>query len=270
MNHHYSNGPLPIFNPAYPPNPHPSARSSRPQAHGLPHHHLSADTLPPLTAGIPPASTFGNDAYPIRTQPLGPSLMTTSHEQVSQPGSYPVYAPTANTFYHGQSPNFSRQNQSQHLNHRPTSNLVSDLLAHPAYTSAPTQARLTHIRPMPPRGNGRSSSSSTATPTNHSDGVEEPPPTHVVGSQGRRGILPSAAGRPVAIVGANTSGHKAAPTPEKDEQGKYPCEHCTKTYLHAKHLKRHLLRREYTLSDCFELILTDVRHGCATLYMWSL
>ncbi|PWI64458.1 hypothetical protein PCL_10436 [Purpureocillium lilacinum] len=27
-----------------------------------------------------------------------------------------------------------------------------------------------------------------------------------------------------------------------DSDGKFPCPHCTKTYLHAKHLKRHLLR----------------------------
>ncbi|KAL2165878.1 hypothetical protein VTG60DRAFT_3692 [Thermothelomyces hinnuleus] len=30
--------------------------------------------------------------------------------------------------------------------------------------------------------------------------------------------------------------------PQKDANGKFPCPHCTKTYLHAKHLKRHLLR----------------------------
>ena len=33
--------------------------------------------------------------------------------------------------------------------------------------------------------------------------------------------------------------------PAKDADGKFPCPHCNKTYLHAKHLKRHLLRREY-------------------------
>ncbi|KAJ5051982.1 uncharacterized protein L3040_001743 [Drepanopeziza brunnea f. sp. 'multigermtubi'] len=65
------------------------------------------------------------------------------------------------------------------------------------------------------------------------------PPTHVVGSQGRRGILPSAPGRPA--VSANSSG-KHALIPAKDADGKFPCPHCTKTYLHAKHLKRHLLR----------------------------
>ncbi|KAK2067569.1 hypothetical protein P8C59_001298 [Phyllachora maydis] len=33
-----------------------------------------------------------------------------------------------------------------------------------------------------------------------------------------------------------------AQIPQKDADGKFPCPHCTKTYLHAKHLKRHLLR----------------------------
>jgi hypothetical protein len=64
----------------------------------------------------------------------------------------------------------------------------------------------------------------------------EQEPTHVVGQQGRRGILPSAAGRP-------TPNGKMA-IPPKNEEGKFPCPHCTKTYLHAKHLKRHMLRRK--------------------------
>jgi hypothetical protein len=30
--------------------------------------------------------------------------------------------------------------------------------------------------------------------------------------------------------------------PVKDQDGKFPCPNCNKTYLHAKHLKRHMLR----------------------------
>ncbi|KAF2235608.1 hypothetical protein EV356DRAFT_444811 [Viridothelium virens] len=67
----------------------------------------------------------------------------------------------------------------------------------------------------------------------------DPPPTHVVGSQGRRGVLPSAPGRPVAVPGTAVAGKTQ---PQKDAEGKYPCEHCNKTYLHLKHLKRHMLR----------------------------
>ena len=67
-------------------------------------------------------------------------------------------------------------------------------------------------------------------------------PASVVGSQGRRGILPSAPGRPPATP-AGTTGPKTT-APVKDADGKFPCPHCVKTYLHAKHLKRHLLRRK--------------------------
>ena len=73
---------------------------------------------------------------------------------------------------------------------------------------------------------------------------ENEPPTHVVGSQGRRGILPSAPGRP-AVTATGTGATKNAVIPAKDADGKFPCPHCTKTYLHAKHLKRHLLRRKF-------------------------
>jgi hypothetical protein len=77
----------------------------------------------------------------------------------------------------------------------------------------------------------------------HLPGQEQEAPTHVVGSQGRRGILPSAPGRPT-VSATGTGSTKNAVIPAKDADGKFPCPHCTKTYLHAKHLKRHLLRRK--------------------------
>lgn len=63
----------------------------------------------------------------------------------------------------------------------------------------------------------------------------EPDPVHVVGQQGRRGVLPTHPGRPPPS--------KQPPLPTKNADNKYECPHCTKTYLHLKHLKRHLLRR---------------------------
>ncbi|KAK1656925.1 hypothetical protein BDP55DRAFT_568371 [Colletotrichum godetiae] len=71
------------------------------------------------------------------------------------------------------------------------------------------------------------------------DGVDQP--QHVVGSCGRREILPSAPGRPAATP-ASTGNTKSTVIPARDADGKFPCPHCIKTYLHAKHLKRHLLR----------------------------
>ena len=72
---------------------------------------------------------------------------------------------------------------------------------------------------------------------------QEPEPVHVVGQQGRRGILPTHPGRPAPAAG------KAPTTATKNADGKYECMHCNKTYLHLKHLKRHLLRRKYIFSQ---------------------
>jgi hypothetical protein len=115
-----------------------------------------------------------------------------------------------------------------------------------ASTTLPT------LRPMPTGGvNGVASHGLPVLPGTDQLGVvgQQPPfvqseeiPTHVVGSQGRRGILPSAPGRPNPPVQGSAQATKSL-VPQKDADGKFPCPHCNKTYLHAKHLKRHLLRR---------------------------
>ncbi|KAI9746194.1 MAG: hypothetical protein M1818_000875 [Claussenomyces sp. TS43310] len=126
---------------------------------------------------------------------------------------------------------------------------TSSAMSHPQpIAPAPAPNRLVPLRPM-----------TSAPPLQHSLHGQMPPgmsspysqqalppqdhetPTHVVGSQGRRGILPSAPGRP-AVSATGTGATKNAVIPAKDADGKFPCPHCTKTYLHAKHLKRHLLR----------------------------
>ncbi|KAI1344615.1 hypothetical protein F5Y15DRAFT_117213 [Xylariaceae sp. FL0016] len=111
---------------------------------------------------------------------------------------------------------------------------------------APATARPPVLRPMPAGGvmpqTGLPSpyGGSPMMPQHQSLLQDNEQPTHVVGSQGRRGILPSAPGRPAAPTGTGAS--KQTVIPQKDADGKFPCPHCTKTYLHAKHLKRHLLR----------------------------
>jgi hypothetical protein len=75
----------------------------------------------------------------------------------------------------------------------------------------------------------------------------EQPTAHVVGSQGRRGILPSAPGRAAVETNDSNGVSRSAVIPAKDADGKFPCPNCHKTYLHAKHLKRHLLRRRFVL-----------------------
>lgn len=80
---------------------------------------------------------------------------------------------------------------------------------------------------------------------NGSPYAKEQPRTQVVGSQGRRGILPSVPGRATPVTNGVNGTAKSTTIPAKDADGKFPCPHCNKTYLHAKHLKRHLLRREF-------------------------
>lgn len=71
----------------------------------------------------------------------------------------------------------------------------------------------------------------------------------VVGSQGRRGILPSVHGRAAPPPGSALDGStRGGVAPQKNEDNKYPCLYCNKTYLHLKHLKRHHLRRKFTLA----------------------
>lgn len=67
-----------------------------------------------------------------------------------------------------------------------------------------------------------------------------PAPTGTTGS-----ILPNSRHTNTRLSNANsgiTPGATSQITPVKDQDGKFPCPHCPKTYLHAKHLKRHLLR----------------------------
>lgn len=82
---------------------------------------------------------------------------------------------------------------------------------------------------------------------NGSPYAKEPPRTQVVGSQGRRGILPSVPGRATPVSNGVNGTAKSTTIPAKDADGKFPCPHCNKTYLHAKHLKRHLLRRKFSV-----------------------
>jgi hypothetical protein len=126
----------------------------------------------------------------------------------------------------------------------------------PAVSASST---LPTLRPMPTGGvTGVAATSLPVLPGTNQLGVvgqqpsfmqSEEIPTHVVGSQGRRGILPSAPGRPNPPVQGSAQATKSL-VPQKDADGKFPCPHCNKTYLHAKHLKRHLLRRKYPNRSC--------------------
>ena len=121
-------------------------------------------------------------------------------------------------------------------------------------TSAAPSNPLPPIHPMPqsngnlsqglqPKKENQQRLASASTPPG-----QDVSPKHVVGSQGRRGILPTVTGRPVGSPSAN--GGKDPQPIIKDADGKYPCPACHKPYLHAKHLKRHMLRRKFSPLSC--------------------
>lgn len=232
---------------------------------------LPAHTLPPLQASqhAPMQQPmYGSAPHTPRT-PATPNTPASANSmnfpgQLGQPSR--GYQMLANNNY-----------QQPPQGYRAMSNIMpqsSASMSHPqAIAPAPAQSRLPQtLRPMPPNGlqmqGGMQSPYGQGGMLQLQDMSVETP-THVVGSQGRRGILPSAPGRPP--VSALSTG-KNAMIPAKDADGKFPCPHCTKTYLHAKHLKRHLLRRKsiFSLSLAVRTLLTSCRHRRSSIHVHSL
>ena len=261
MDGHYLNGTLNYASS------HAPIATTQPH-HGLPTHypqaayqapHQPSYTLPSL-APLQPQRPSGNYAPVVYDQSsqMPPRSQMTSHQlpssQTSQPSSYlhypttiPSYAPTQpNTQNHSLNSNYAQQN-----------------LLQPAFQhSNASMPELSRLPSLPYQLSGTAPTNTTANgqplrtlPISLAtlDSSRIAHPAHVVGSQGRRGILPSVESRPSAVQ--NTDASPAGPVmtngknvnaPSKDADGKFPCPHCNKTYLHAKHLKRHLLRREYS------------------------
>ncbi len=229
----------------------------------------------PVSTGTP-SSGPNLSAYTTTLPPLSQNYsLHYSHDQSSHGGhssqaSYTSSNITASSqspsyvAYSSQVPNQynARTSYSQAPRHLPPSQGYSSLglnaSLHQAFSSSATQSgKLADIRPMPTSGmTDQPLVSSMPRMASHPSLAElstsqEEEPTHVVGSQGRRGTLPSANGRPVAV--ADSKGPTAATAGLKKDanDGKWPCEHCNKRYLHAKHLKRHLLRREFEAESPF-------------------
>jgi hypothetical protein len=200
-------------------------------------------TLPPIHPQRPSFDHGSNQYDPSRRQQPLPTTLA---------NSYPTYTPqvTQAPYHHGlpsyqHDPSIFPQQQHQ----------MPVAQAYPTPTSSfPT------LRPMPTPAPGQHAMQAGYAPNAGfgfaptGEEQEIPPRTHVVGSQGRRGILPSDEGKPAAVASNGTSTAKTPVIPQKDADGKYPCPHCQKTYLHGKHLKRHLLRRKLPeVFSCFFL-----------------
>ena len=202
------------------------------------------------------APIYSHDNFVPRPQRVQPSS-TSSHTDFAGQPYNGVYGPTANLYSSQGTPNFGQApqvNPPLQRSRPPSTSALPQSQPQAAYLPALSQGSLRDIAPAP-RQDGKPSLA-LGNVGNPEQAEDESQPVHVVGSQGRRGILPSATGRPSAIPGGNANGQKGAPTPTKDSEGKYPCPHCTKHYLHAKHLKRHLLRRKYIIQ-----IMLTLLHG---------
>jgi hypothetical protein len=187
---------------------------------GLPHQIYGQSGSSPHTPRTPntphtPISAGGNGSFSHMAQQHSPYLQ--SPQSYSSPAS--LMSPVSVT--HPQSMALTPAHGRQPVPLRPMPSGGPSQMAHPM------RSQYEHPRSL---------SQASVVPN------QEAQPTHVVGSQGRRGILPSAPGRAAAVSGAG--GSKNTLIPAKDADGKFPCPHCNKSYLHAKHLKRHLLRRE--------------------------
>lgn len=243
--HHFNQG----YTPPYPQhNPQPQGLGSFGNLSAQGHQQDSPNhpTLPPLQ-GQNAGYQFGNMSYPHPgSQPQTP---LTAHT----PTTSSMSGNNAAAYSHHMSPS-----QPQPGSMLPPSSFnhpygMSQSMSYPSSTgtslpSSSAPANLPNLRPMPPGGVGGPQNGLPSLSNNGQLGQQasfmqnEEAPTHVVGSQGRRGILPSAPGRPNPPAQGNAQSTKSM-IPQRDEQGKFPCPHCNKTYLHAKHLKRHLLRR---------------------------
>jgi hypothetical protein len=205
--------------------------------------YLSSQTLPSLGSQkfTSPGENSSSGSRYYSSQPSFMSPPTTT------PASYPIYHAPSIPDYQGPIPTYGGPPQS-YSSSGPYASSTTTMQAYPSYHPVVPGTRFPDLRPMPAGGLNETPLSSPHQPrasvssTRRTNGESQP--THVVGLQGRRGILPRAAGRPAVVPGESATGHKSANTPGKDADGKYPCPNCDKTYLHAKHLKRHLLRRK--------------------------
>jgi len=228
---------------------------------------LPPHTLPPLQQGLQHAtmqSMYSSAPHTPRT----PATPNTPGSANTMGGRFPNMTQSQN--YQMMSTNNYQQPSQPYRSSSSMMPNSSTAMSHTPIAPAPMHNnRIPQpLRPMPAHGlqHMPGSMGSPYGQNNMLSQLEMEPPTHVVGSQGRRGILPSAPGRPA--VSATGTG-KNAMIPAKDADGKFPCPHCTKTYLHAKHLKRHLLRRKSSIFLA-PTILMQHRHWRPSIHVCTL
>lgn len=212
---------------------------------GLPHYStaqstsVESNTLPPISGMPMPYQTVYPQGQSLPQTPLTPQT------PLSSASSAPASASTYPQIPHSAPPRTLQPHPSQQppVSSYSTQSILTppstiSIAAPHHFAHGPIGSRPAELLPRPSDGISLSQfPQQLASQPNALPKQVEPEPTHVVGQQGRRGILPSAPGRPPPASGKPL-------VPQKDADGKFPCPNCTKTYLHAKHLKRHMLRRQ--------------------------
>lgn len=237
-------------------------------SNGLSHNYPHPGTqLPPLNSrGSGSSSTAYSQIQQPRSQQTSPVAQSMPFSMASY-SSQPPYSPSLYS-----QPSYSPSLYSSSAAHYPSApafqhasyNLPGNPVGYQSNYHSPTSGMadfpsVNMTSHPPPASNSMAPQPYQLTAPDYDQGR-----THVVGAQGRRGILPSDEGRPPAL--GNQPGAKPSDPPQKDANGKFPCQHCTRTYLHAKHLKRHMLRRSFSPS-LKRPSLTFHRHRRATLLL---
>lgn len=220
--------------------------------------------LPPLNASFPSSSSTSylppladRSGHPSHQQPQHQSfpsdksnLPQLGHQQQFGTLQSQQYNPYTTPYQHNASqqhypapPAFAGIDSHNNSSNAPTQNFSA------SHTSQPQPIVESHhqqpnllppFNPQPPQP-----SQQLPQPNTSSRPADRHRPVPVVGSQGRRGILPSAPGRPsVSTTMDGSMRGQMANNAVKQSDGKYACQFCPKTYLHLKHLKRHHLRRK--------------------------
>lgn len=198
----------------------------------------SSQTLPPLSTHSLPFAYHNDSDHQIPGIQLGPGPVEICPAYSNGTHSMAQYCSSQHPFNQFQRPLLLPQPYSSHS--------LSTETYQPYKSSINNQGRLPAICPMPDNPKEYSSPlfahwQSLSSPSRLQTGHNSRP-TYVVGLQGRRCNLPCE-DQVAAPTDRNTRSQNCVRIPTKDETGKYPCTSCAKTYLHAKHLKRHMLRR---------------------------
>lgn len=193
-------------------------------------HHTSAlppQTLPPLqNATLSMQSLYGqNNSAPHTPGTPNTPGSTGGSGGYSQNGAQPMQQRGYQAMRDIQSNPYQQPHQT-FSNPSAMMPQTSASMPHPQpIAPAPAQGRLPPpLRPMPSGGLQMNNNMNSPYGQPHMMGQssllqEQEQPTHVVGSQGRRGILPSAPGRP-AVTATGTGTTKNAMIPAKDADGK--------------------------------------------------